>query len=373
MEISFLNEMTKAEAEIYASLVNESYRDEEAGIWKKNHQRTTPAEILEFVGKKEIVAIKEANHFIGGIRVKMIDDQTASWRMLWVDKNHRGKKVTSKLFQFIEKDLRKRHVRKILFEVLRTVKWSHPKKDQLIAWYRRIGYKKTSTANFLDFYPKNKDTLATDVEFYLMEKDLTEDETNDQDGILITGHLNLYMLNKLFIEEASTIIVKGFIEKYVCETTVSSIMALNDDERKMFTEQSYSKNFDQDANSQEREKYKNMAWPLLARLRSFSGSYLSPIDKLRLAFDEIWPSGANLGTCHGFKMYAGKIRTQNDESSERSLQKIFDQQFVAQISLETGDLLLTKVENTETINKLQGTSLETYFALNSEGKIQLWS
>ena len=445
MKISFITDITADQADDYASLVNECYAEEEAGIWRPGSPRTNKDEVFRMVQNGEIAVIEIDGKFIGGVGVKILNPETAEWTMLAIHSDYRGQGLTSALFEYAELHIRKKGVKKILFEILRPIHWIHPKKEQLISWYKRLSYVVTNTANFLDYYPEAKDLLATEVEFCLMEKDLTTTVFMEEEVVIVTDHLNTYVLNKLLTGKTHAVVVKNFTDSNVCDHMSNALINLDSiekyhyvisdkgEEKRLFFGVSrlgipHSSTFGKGKNSPQMKKYQSMVQPSINRIRSFSHPFLGPIDKLRLVLDEQWREGANLGNFEGFKMFSGIVRytdanaelTKKAHVDSLDPKMAFDQQFAANIYLdmpadegelliwnkhpkataeqahdneyneylwglpeadairirpEKGDLVLFSTQIPHATNTFKGgrrISVQTFFALDRNNKIQIW-
>lgn len=108
----------------------------------------------------------------------------------------------------------------------------------------------------------------------------------------------------------------------------------------------FSSSFGKTADSEARQNYYRHALPGMKKLRKIFSPRISPIDQLRIDFDEIWPDGAGVGRIEGQTMFTGIVRItepQTDILEKRPHVDAmtpdipFQRQFAANIYLEVPD------------------------------------
>jgi GNAT superfamily N-acetyltransferase len=156
------------------ALVNLVYAASEEGIWQRDATRTTAAELAGLVRAGEIAVARLDGRVVGAVRIQQLDERAGGFGMLAGDPEHRGIGIGRELIAFAERRCRARGLTAMHLELLVPQTWSHPSKVFLDAWYRRIGYRVVRRTRLDEAYPELARQLATDCDFVVYEKSLTE-------------------------------------------------------------------------------------------------------------------------------------------------------------------------------------------------------
>ena len=153
-------------------LINRVYDDAESGMWRRPGTRTNPAQVRGLLRDKRLILAELNGVIVGAVNVNLLDETVAEFGMLVVDLDHRGLGIGSMLVQAVEEWARSRKRRTIRLELLTPRSWTHPSKEFLQGWYKRIGYAPQFTEPFEKMYPELLGELATDCDFTVWHKQL---------------------------------------------------------------------------------------------------------------------------------------------------------------------------------------------------------
>jgi GNAT superfamily N-acetyltransferase len=154
------------------ALVNDVYRTAEDGLWRDSAVRTTLAEMAALIEAGEIAAATVDGRLAGSVRVQALSEVAGEFGLLAADPEYRGIGVGRELVAFAERLSRARGLPAMQLELLVPRTWSHPSKQFLDAWYRRMGYEVIRRTSVDDLQPELAPLLATPCEFVVYEKPL---------------------------------------------------------------------------------------------------------------------------------------------------------------------------------------------------------
>jgi GNAT superfamily N-acetyltransferase len=155
-----------------AALVNEAYAAAERGLWRDGWSRTRASDLAELVRAREIaIAVRQAR-VVGSVRVRDVADGAGEFGLLASASDQRGTGIGRALVAFAEDHGRVRGLRAMRLELLVPRGWRHPDKEHLRAWYGRLGYRRTGTADVAEPYPHLVPLLATACDIETYEKPL---------------------------------------------------------------------------------------------------------------------------------------------------------------------------------------------------------
>jgi GNAT superfamily N-acetyltransferase len=154
------------------ALVNDVYAAAEDGLWRSGAARTTAADMASLITAGQIVVARVDGHLSGSVRVQALSDVTGEFGLLAADPQQRGIGVGRELVAFAERHSMARGLRAMQLELLVPRTWSHPSKDFLDEWYRRMGYEVIRRTSVDDLQPELAPLLATPCEFVVYEKPL---------------------------------------------------------------------------------------------------------------------------------------------------------------------------------------------------------
>ena len=175
IEVQLLDPAAAGDAglvERLASLVNDVYEAAEDGLWRGGATRTTPSEMADMIEAGEIVVANVDDRLAGSVRVQVLSEVRGEFGLLAADPEQRGIGVGRELVAFAEHLSHDRGLHTMQLELLVPRTWTHPSKEFLDAWYRRMGYEVIRRTSVDDLQPELAPLLATPCEFVVYEKSL---------------------------------------------------------------------------------------------------------------------------------------------------------------------------------------------------------
>jgi GNAT superfamily N-acetyltransferase len=155
-----------------SDLINEVYDDAESGMWKRKGTRTSPNQVRQLLRDRRLILAELDGVIVGSVNVNLLDEMVAEFGMLVADPDHRGLGIGSMLVKAAEEWARSMNRRTMRLELLTPRSWTHPSKEFLKGWYKRIGYAPEFTEPFEKMHPELISELATDCDFTVWHKQL---------------------------------------------------------------------------------------------------------------------------------------------------------------------------------------------------------
>jgi ribosomal protein S18 acetylase RimI-like enzyme len=135
-------------------------------------KRRPRAELAELILAGQIAGATARGRIVGSVRLQQVSDDTGEFGMLVAAPAHCSTGVGRALVDFAAHTSRDRGLHTMQLEVLVPREWTHPSKEFLKAWYRRVGYRLVRTGGLEDAYPDLAPLLATPCNFEIYEKPL---------------------------------------------------------------------------------------------------------------------------------------------------------------------------------------------------------
>ncbi|MFN8223918.1 MAG: GNAT family N-acetyltransferase [Gaiellales bacterium] len=159
-----------AVAEIVA-LVNEAYTGAERGIWLGSVERTNAAEVAAHAALGELVIAWMDGRPVGAVFVRRLADGIGWFGALGVAPAHAGRGIGGRLVAYAEAVMRDAGAAEMRLELL-VPEGGHPHTERLAAWYRRLGYRQTETADLADVDPGTLSHLRVPCSVAIMRRAL---------------------------------------------------------------------------------------------------------------------------------------------------------------------------------------------------------
>ncbi|MBB4684293.1 GNAT family N-acetyltransferase [Amycolatopsis jiangsuensis] len=174
-EITLLPPSAAGDAALVAAvstLINLVYAHSEEGLWTGSADRTAPGEIAGFVAAGEIAVARLGGRVVGCARVRSLDAGTGEFGLLAAAPAVRGTGLGRELVRFAEERGRAAGHRRMQLELLVPREGTHPAKEFLDRWYRRLGYGVVGKSTLDADFPQLAPLLAVPCDLLVYHKDL---------------------------------------------------------------------------------------------------------------------------------------------------------------------------------------------------------
>jgi N-acetylglutamate synthase-like GNAT family acetyltransferase len=131
-----------------AELINAAYAIGEGSMWVEGTERVSAAQVADILREDGLLGAERDGRLVGCARVRRLDEETAELGLVAVAPDQWGNGVGGSLVAAAEAQARSLGALTIQLKLLAPVDASHPHKQQLRAWYERLGYRLTRAEPF---------------------------------------------------------------------------------------------------------------------------------------------------------------------------------------------------------------------------------
>lgn len=145
-------------------------------------QRTLPGEIEELISGGNLIVGNAQGKTVACAKLRLLPEPStpaegllSELGMLTVDMQWQHKRIGHHLMQFAEHVAMLRGAQFMELQLLLPKTWVHKNKEFLKKWYSRRGFAKVAERDFIKDFPRVKDVLACDVDYWIYHKRLGSD------------------------------------------------------------------------------------------------------------------------------------------------------------------------------------------------------
>jgi GNAT superfamily N-acetyltransferase len=152
------------------AMINAAYAAGEQGMWRPDTPRVSDAEVRSLVDAGELLVLRRDGAPAGCVRVRALDAATGELGLLSAARPDSG--VGGELVALAEGWARGRGLARMQLTLLVLRTGTHPFKERLHRWYRKLGYRPIARRDFADVLPDAALLLTAPCDLVTYEKEL---------------------------------------------------------------------------------------------------------------------------------------------------------------------------------------------------------
>lgn len=133
-------ELSSSDVRRIYDLITQAYAITEEPMFGPGYERTPLEAIETYVQSNEILIARREDSIVGCLRHYWLDSETYSFGLLSADFSHLGEGIGSALLNRVEEIARNKKATAIRIEIVRPTHDEILIKEQIAAWYQRMGY-----------------------------------------------------------------------------------------------------------------------------------------------------------------------------------------------------------------------------------------
>lgn len=170
VEISLAEEALATEI---AQVINDAYAISEGDMWLDGVTRTTPDEVSELIRHGQMLAATAGGRVVGCASVQPLDDALTEVHFVSATPDYWGSGVGRALMAYAEELARSGGTRTLQLKLLVPTETTHPLKDRLGDWYKRLGFEVVGSMTVEQVSKQAVAEMAMPCEFLVFHKPLS--------------------------------------------------------------------------------------------------------------------------------------------------------------------------------------------------------